>query len=162
MKVIDELPVYVVHGNWPLMHVEQDCFRTICGLEFTASRIRTNEKPDDGQICAKCAVSTPKPTGIGLIHQERVRQIEQEKFDLQHDRQHCNGEMAVAAACYAVEGIGGITLENTHSIFNNQRGWPWRPEWDKRAKHDRIRQLTISGALIAAEIDRLQTAQVCE
>lgn len=34
-------------------------------------------------------------------------------------------------------------------------GWPWGEEWDKRKKHDKLRSLVIAGALVAAEIDRL-------
>jgi len=30
------------------------------------------------------------------------------------------------------------------------------PAWDKRKKHNKLRRLVIAGALIAAEIDRLQ------
>lgn len=37
--------------------------------------------------------------------------------------------------------------------------WPWSDAWDKRKKHDRIRQLSIAGALIAAEINRLLAAK---
>jgi hypothetical protein len=33
--------------------------------------------------------------------------------------------------------------------------------WDKRRKHDRRRKLVIAGALIAAEIDRLDMAKAC-
>ena len=33
--------------------------------------------------------------------------------------------------------------------------WPWDKSYNKRHKHNRIRQLEIAGALIAAEIDRL-------
>ena len=32
--------------------------------------------------------------------------------------------------------------------------WPWPQFQDKRGKLDRVSQLTIAGALIAAEIDR--------
>ena len=38
-------------------------------------------------------------------------------------------------------------------------GWPWSKEWDKRKKHDKLRSLVIAGALIAAEIDRLQAQE---
>lgn len=35
-------------------------------------------------------------------------------------------------------------------------GWPWHPKWWKPTPDDRIRELAKAGALIAAEIDRLQ------
>jgi len=34
--------------------------------------------------------------------------------------------------------------------------WPWELTRHKKSKHDQLRQLAIAGALIAAEIDRLQ------
>lgn len=37
--------------------------------------------------------------------------------------------------------------------------WPWDVAWDKRYKHDRLKQLAIAGALIAAEIDRLERSK---
>lgn len=107
-------------------------------------------------------------TGIERIAEERRRQIEQEGYTPEHDDQHDEGELALVAALYATPiplyqisvtddrkeerpGYRGITLEADDP-------WPcsWGAEWDKRTKHDRIRQLTIAGALIAAEIDRLE------
>ena len=34
--------------------------------------------------------------------------------------------------------------------------WPWRPSWWKPTPDDRVRELVKTGALIAAEIDRLR------
>jgi hypothetical protein len=44
-------------------------------------------------------------------------------------------------------------------IFGTKRWvdpWPWDAQCDKRKTHDDIKRLVISGALIAAEIDRLK------
>jgi len=86
--------------------------------------------------------------GIELIYAERERQINAEGWTFEHDDQHDDGELAMAAACYAAwpqDTLYGL--------------WPFDAEWDKRKKHDRIRQLTIAGALIAAELDRLLRAR---
>jgi len=91
-------------------------------------------------------------SGIELIKDERVRQINEEGFDASHDDEHTAGEIAMAAACYAAPKP--IFHETYRGGF--MEAWPWGRSWDKRAKHDRIKQLTIAGALIAAEIDRLQ------
>ncbi len=40
--------------------------------------------------------------------------------------------------------------------------WPWAREWNKKEQHSRIRQLVIAGALIVAELDRLQRAALAE
>jgi hypothetical protein len=90
-----------------------------------------------------------KTYGTQLIAEERTRQIENEKWTEEHDSQHNRGEMAIAAACYAVEGTDA---EVEHPDYPG--GWPWESKWDKREKHSYMRRLVIAGALIAAEIDR--------
>lgn len=43
----------------------------------------------------------PPPTGLELVIAERERQIKEEGFDAEHDKQHQRGELTLAAACYA-------------------------------------------------------------
>ena len=47
-----------------------------------------------------------------------------------------------------------ITAERLRQI--EQESFTWKVSWAKRESKDRIRQLVVAGALIAAEIDRLQ------
>ncbi|MCM0757438.1 hypothetical protein M7775_02505, partial [Sporomusa sphaeroides DSM 2875] len=47
-------------------------------------------------------VEQRQPSGIELIAAERQRQISQEGWTPEHDDQHANGELALAAACYAI------------------------------------------------------------
>lgn len=101
-------------------------------------------------------------TGLLFIEQERLRQITQEGFSLEHDlRTSAHGQLAMAAACYAApEAIYAFRAEaagGTECVD----AWPpgWNKAWDKRKKHSRIKQLAIAGALIAAEIDRLQAME---
>lgn len=85
-----------------------------------------------------------KSRGVELIAAERQRQIDVEGWTPEHDAQHTDGELALAAAVYAVpDHLCGIQMLL----------WPWAPEWYK--PKDRIRDLVRAGALIAAEIDRL-------
>ncbi len=91
-------------------------------------------------------------TGIDRISAERKRQVEEEGWTPEHDAQHARGELAAAAACYAMNKAPFLTSDLDHIGYCV---WPWDRRWDKRKKHDRIRSLTIAGALIAAEIDRL-------
>jgi len=94
-------------------------------------------------------------TGVELIVAERERQISGEGWTPAHDDEHSRGEMAWAAVCYAAPG-------SVYSVYRRPRGfvfvdpWPWAEEWDKRDKDNRVRHLAKAGALIAAEIDRLQ------
>jgi len=101
-------------------------------------------------------------TGIELITEERKRQIEKEGWTPEHDAEHVNDELAIAAACYAApsnllkykpDGFFGV------GNFRVPEFWPWSDEWYKPAadlkKESRIRELQKAGALIAAEIDRV-------
>lgn len=84
-------------------------------------------------------------TGMELIAAERRRQVTMEDWTPAHDDTHRNGEMARAAACYA--------LQHTR-VSGRAIRWPWARSWWK--PKNPIRDLVRAGALIAAEIDRLQ------
>jgi len=85
-----------------------------------------------------------QPDGASLIAAERVRQII-EGWTPERDDDHGDGELAKAAACYALE----------HTAHNDMTAmWPWGEEAWK--PHSPLRDLVRAGALIAAEIDRLQ------
>lgn len=90
----------------------------------------------------------PNVQGIELIAEERKRQIEKEGWTAEHDAEHKNGEMAIAAACYAYPNY------DEDWAVQSQLQWPWEKHWWKPSG-DRKRDLAKAGALIAAEIDRL-------
>jgi len=108
--------------------------------------------------------------GIESIAAERQRQIEKEGWTSNHDDTHTAGELATAAACYASPALLFIKEERaTATIYRDP--WPWDDEWDKRphvgnslianrgANDDARRKMLVkAGALIAAEIDRLDRA----
>jgi hypothetical protein len=91
-------------------------------------------------------------TGVSLIARERARQVVVEGWSAEHDAQHMNGELSIAAACYAVEGTSAAVFGGPGKELEDD-AWPWE-DWDKRSKHNRLKRLAIAGALIAAEIDR--------
>lgn len=96
-------------------------------------------------------------TGIELISEERQRQIEVEGWTKEHDSKYKNDELAKAAICYADPNIY-YYQENRYLKFRiPNEFWPkqWNMNWFKPT--NRIRDLVKAGALIAAEIDRLQT-----
>lgn len=120
-------------------------------------------------------------TAIELIAEERQRQIEKENWTLEHDKAHDNSELLQAAGAYIAAALGKDTEskvarfemymppESDFFINNGDRGdrkirtkgvwvdgFPFSRDWDKRQKHDKMKLLIISAALIAAEIDRLQ------
>lgn len=121
----------------------------------------------EGHYCCECIAVLPIPdedgdhypefmpdhwidaetdtVGAEAIAAERQRQVEVEGWTWEHDDQHANEQLASAAAFYAIpEKYGELTAF-----------WRFDPEWNKKRKHNRVRQLVIAGALIAAEIDRL-------
>jgi hypothetical protein len=82
---------------------------------------------------------------------ERDRQIEREGWTPEHDDEHGDGSMATAAACYAL-GQSWVSGRNEAVSF-----WPWDDKWNKIGR-DRRRNLVKAGALILAEIERLDRA----
>lgn len=84
-------------------------------------------------------------TAIELITEERSRQISQ-GWLAEHDDTHDEGELARAAAEYAIRSTG-LTMSYT--------AWPWG-EFPKRDTP--LNDLVKAGALIVAEIERRQRA----
>lgn len=80
---------------------------------------------------------------------ERARQMSAEGWTPEHDDEHSDGGLAKAAACYALGQTGHAGRGVSH--------WPWAMEWWK--PKDRRRNLIKAGALILAEIERLDRAK---
>jgi hypothetical protein len=108
-------------------------------------------------------------TGSERIADERRRQVEKEGWTPGHDDHHTDGDLVLAAVCYAAHAIGHRLFEkddnDTYVRFYDP--WPWNYEDDKRPMaigggedglRARLRLLEKAGALIAAEIDRLLRA----
>lgn len=100
-------------------------------------------------------------SGIELIAAERARQVEKEGWTPEHDDQHDNEELALAACYYALPAPMPITYGRGEYIIGPDSLFPseWSETLMKRSA-DRIRNLVKAGALIAAEIDRLQRRAV--
>ncbi|MBB7090627.1 ead/Ea22-like family protein [Escherichia coli] len=81
---------------------------------------------------------------------ERQRQQSVEGWMPDHDDEHCNGELAMAAVCYINET--GTVNRNGGKPW----GWPWDASWWK--PNARRRNLVKAGALILAEIERIDRA----
>lgn len=86
---------------------------------------------------------------IDEIVAERSRQVTSEGWTPEHDDANTNHEMARAAACYA---IGDVRVAAFFKV------WPerWDVKWWKPTDHRR--NLVKAGALIVAEIERLDRA----
>lgn len=95
-------------------------------------------------------------SGVDLIAAERQRQIEVEGWTPEHDARHRGGELTSAASCYLWLANKQIKDgANPYGADIAPNGWPWAASWWKPSD-DPLRNLVKAGALIAAEIDRLQ------
>ena len=108
-------------------------------------------------------------TAIDDIAAERLRQVHQEGWSEQHDDTHTLGEMAEAAAAYAVraadnnEVFAALGRRPLHAKSNagyvtlSGLLWPWDRRWWKPTNPRR--DLVKAAALIVAEIERLDRAE---
>jgi hypothetical protein len=91
-------------------------------------------------------------TGTDIIAAERQRQIDM-GFNIGYDDEHTQDELLRAATAYIAAGSKRATTEDVEPMVLNV--WPWEREaW--HPSPSRIRNLAKAGALIAAEIERLE------
>lgn len=91
---------------------------------------------------------------------ERQRQVTAEGWSSKHDDQYKNTELAFAASCYAFHAAAASwDLEDDGIPYDSHpvpKQWPWDPSWWKPT--DARRDLVKAGALILAEIERIDRA----
>ena len=104
-----------------------------------------------------------KKSGIRLISDERKRQISEEGWTPEHDDEHCEAALAFAGVSYALSAARRVEFcefagfDSRNIDYTEPPDlWPWDRKWWKPG--DPVRMLVKAGALIAAEIDRLQRA----
>ncbi|MCK1826001.1 hypothetical protein MX655_10660 [Pseudomonas aeruginosa] len=88
------------------------------------------------------------------VQAERRRQVEAEGWTPEHDDQHSHGQMARAAACYALAGSSAPN-DGTAALLVSL-AWPWDQQWWKPTSARR--DLVKACALALAEIERLDRA----
>lgn len=113
-------------------------------------------------------------TPLVLINEER--QIVKEGWTKEHDDKHTDGSLAMVAALYASPSddlVRVLRCEECENTTTELDPWPWwntknydryndggvsfrLRAWDKRKEHSRMKRLQIAGALIVAEMERLQ------
>lgn len=94
-------------------------------------------------------------TGAEMIAVERQRQVAQEGWTGDHDDRHEDRSLVTAARCYLAPG-DPVVRNVAGRPYVVPRDWPWEPEAWKPTYP--VRDLVKAGALIAAEIDRLERA----
>lgn len=121
-------------------------------MTFVGQSLRYDAVNSIGEIYRQMLAAAPGkkvPKAWLDVQAERRRQITAEGWTPEHDDKHNGGELADAAACYAL-WAGGINPGNWREF------WPWAPEWLKHSEPRRM--LVKAGALILAEIERLDRA----
>lgn len=100
------------------------------------------------------APGTEVPQAWLDVQAERRRQVEAEGWTPEHDDEHSHGQMARAAACYALAGSSAPN-DGTAALLVSL-AWPWDEQWWKpsTARRDMVKAC----ALALAEIERLDRA----
>ena len=115
---------------------------------------------DDIITAMRKEILNPPTQAVKDVLSERKRQVEVEGWTAEHDNKHSANELAIAAALYAspiqlFDADGGDPWPWWNENIDAGRGPTTWPAWDKRAVFDRRRALVVAGALILAEIERL-------
>ncbi|HGM7819079.1 hypothetical protein [Pseudomonas aeruginosa] len=107
-----------------------------------------------GQVRAAAEIGKEVPQAWLDVQAERKRQVEVEGWTPEHDDAHSHGQMARAAACYALAGSSAPN-DGTAALLVSL-AWPWDEQWWKpsTARRDMVKAC----ALGLAEIERLDRA----
>lgn len=93
---------------------------------------------------------------------ERERQICKEGWSCDHDDAHEDGDLAKAAGAYALHSTLAVIdvsrgpSKKDQIVISGRRFWPW--DWKYWKPKDSRNDLVKAGALIIAEIERLDRA----
>jgi hypothetical protein len=147
---LDEMDAELTAQPAPIPSDQKECDHSKC-IHLTTS------------VCCVCGDFKVKPAaalpvgqkdGLALIQQERHRQVESENWTPEHDDEHDGGEIGMAAFAY-IEASRAIVFGQNPLKTHAVGAWPWEAKWFKPG-NDAVRCLVKAGALLAAEIDRLQ------
>lgn len=127
-------------GSKVALTIEPRLVLTLNELPFLLRTIRSYERREAGTQAASDVLA------------ERARQIAAEGWTPEHDDEHDGGELARAGAAYALMADREIHLKRKMT----PGWWPWAVAWWK--PKDRRSDLVRAGALILAEIERLDRA----
>ena len=133
-------------ANWRLMYASAADALAAKDAEIAALTARVAELTRDRDAAETDAARD--------VLAERQRQISAEGWTPEHDDAHEEGSLACAAGCYAIHA--GLPDEARVPKGWAPQDWPWGAEWWK--PKDRRSDLVRAGALILAEIERLDRA----
>jgi hypothetical protein len=152
-------------GDWIIRGVKGEHYP--CKPDIFAATYEPAAKPAPGS-------NTPAGDSVfAEIAAERRRQVEVEGWSPEHDDKHRDGSLAQAAGCYVFHAAAyqrvryNIDLAAYRASPPRDRflsgfnlSWPWDRAWWK--PKDPRRDLIRAGALIVAEVERLDRAAAAE
>ena len=151
-----------------ILHTTMDRLKRAMADKPDARQVTLNRSTVEAMLAAleAQAAAQPVPDAVAEadawrdVLAERQRQIIAEGWTPDHDDCHDRSELAQAAACYALSGTPADEAVFIHGRWKDPRDlfWPW--SWDRSwwKPTDRRRDLVKAGALILAEIERLDRA----
>ncbi|EQB8423261.1 TPA: hypothetical protein ACKP9X_002088 [Pseudomonas aeruginosa] len=143
-NIYDEDKVY---ANW------NECRSALDEIKDVFQQIDWDAENELAELLA-AAPGTEVPQAWLDVQAERRRQITAEGWTPGHDDEHDNGQMARAAACYALAGSSAPN-DGTAALLVSL-AWPWDEQWWKPSSARR--DLVKACALALAEIERLDRA----
>lgn len=109
------------------------------------------------RLRAEAAEQRLQQPALADVMAERQRQVSAEGWTSGHDDTHVNGELALAAAEYAIQAaVAPWDDDVEYTDHESGNYWPWEVTCWKPT--NQRRDLVKAGALILAEIDRLDRA----
>lgn len=126
-------------------------------MTFVGQSLRYDAVNSIGEIYRQMLAAAPGkevPQAWLDVQAERLRQVEAEGWMPEHDDAHSHGQMARAAACYALAGSSAPS-DGTAALLVSL-AWLWDEQWWKpsTARRDMVKAC----ALGLAEIERLDRA----
>lgn len=115
-------------------------------------------KPWERDQYRRAVSGIPRERGATSIGRERLRQTAEEGFSAEHDDRHADAELVAAALAYATVAVMQQVRADAAEMLRGcppptgygwPHGWRWNPAATSREN------LIKAGALIAAELDRL-------
>lgn len=94
--------------------------------------------------------------GLAAFERERRSQVEK-GYDPDHDDEHVDGEIAAAAASYALTTVRKVHGHTGLRWVNPMHFWPWEPK-ELKTDLEHIKAIEVAGAMLLAEWERLKRA----
>lgn len=151
-----------------ILHTTMDRLKRAMADKPDARQVTLNRSTVEAMLAALEAQAAAQPVPDAVAEAdawrdvlgERQRQISVEGWTPEHDDAHDECELAFAAAVYALESAWPSDWQDRQRQAAIRELWPWQQHWHKTTTQRR--DLVKAGALILAEIERLDRAALSQ